>query len=261
MASFLVLGTMEVRTRSTVYRVGGAMKQTLLAALIAANNRPLTIDALAEELWGTTPPAKMENALQAQVSRIRRMLNRIEPDRRESRLVTTVSGYRLNVSWTEVDALSFAHTVEVIRERPRTNPRRDISDLRSALALWRGPVFGGSVGGPICQIAAAHYREIRTSALELLYDLELRMDNHARIIPELIEMVAENPTSEQFCSLLMVALYRSGRQTEALDVYRQLRRHLAEELGMEPSPVLRRYEKAILDHDPLLLNYRQPVGS
>ncbi|WP_018909048.1 BTAD domain-containing putative transcriptional regulator [Salinispora arenicola] len=252
MTSFLVLGTIEARTRTTVQRITGVMKQTLLAALIAANNRPVTIEALSEELWGPTPPAKMENALQAQVSRIRRLLNRLEPERPESRLITTVSSYRMMVSWSEVDVLSFERTVNVIQDRPCTDLRRDIRDLRSALELWRGPIFGGLTGGAICQAAAARYQQIRTTALELLYDRELRNGNQARIIPELMGLMAESPTSEQLCSLLMVALYRSGRQAEALEVYRHLRRHLADELGMETSPVLRRYEKAILDHDPLL---------
>lgn len=256
--SFLVLGTIEARTRTTVQRITGVMKQTLLAALIAANNRPVTIEALSEELWGPTPPAKMENALQAQVSRIRRLLNRLEPERPESRLITTVSSYRMMVSWSEVDVLSFERTVNVIQDRPCTDLRRDIRDLRSALELWRGPIFGGLTGGAICQAAAARYQQIRTTALELLYDRELRNGNQARIIPELMGLMAESPTSEQLCSLLMVALYRSGRQAEALEVYRHLRRHLADELGMETSPVLRRYEKAILDHDPLLFQQAAP---
>lgn len=253
MTSFFVLGAMEMRNRNHVVRVSGTMKQTLVAAFIAANNDLITVDALAEELWGTTPPLKMENALQAQISRIRRVLTAMEPDRREPRLVTSVSGYRFSVAWTEVDAMSFLHTVDVIRSRPRVDPYRDIADLRSALSLWRGPVFGGLTGGPLCRTTVARYDEARTTAHELLFDLELRVGNHARIVPELTELFAQNPMREQLCSLLMVALYRSGRQIEALEVYRELRKRIAEELGIEPSPILRRFEKAILDHDPLLL--------
>jgi len=253
MTSFFVLGAMEIRNRNHVVRVTGTMKQTLVAAFVAAHNELITVDTLAEELWGTTPPAKMENALQAQISRIRRMLGGIEPDRQDPRLVTSVSGYRFSLAWTEVDAMSFLHTVDVIRSRPRVDLFRDIADLRSALSLWRGPVFGGLTGGPLCQTTATRYTEARTTAHELLFDLELRVGNHARIVPELTELFAQNPMREQFCSLLMVALYRSGRQIEALEVYRQLRRRLADELGIEPSPILRRFEKAILDHDPLLL--------
>lgn len=253
MTIFLVLGAMELRTRRHTVQVRGVGKQTLLAAFLATGNKLVTVDVLAEELWGTTPPPKMENALQAQVSRLRRTMVRLEPERRTPRLTTAASGYRFAVEWTELDALSFLHTIDTIRNRPRTEPRRDVADLRSALALWRGPVFGGLTGGPLCQTAAARYEESRTAALELLYDLELRTGNHARVVPELTEIVAQAPMQEQFCSLLMVALYRSGRQTDALEIYRQLRQRLVDELGVEPSPVLRRYEKAILDHDPILV--------
>lgn len=260
MTSFLVLGAIEVCTRKQMVRITGTMKQTLLATLLAAHGRLVTIGALAEELWGNTPPAKMENALQAQISRIRRLLQRIEPDRNEARLVTNAAGYRLDVSWSELDASSFLHTVDTIRNRPRADLRRDIADLRAAINMWRGPVFGGLVGGPLCQTTAALYNEALKNAQEMLYDLELRVGNHAKIVPELTELLAQNPMGEQFCSLLMVALYRSGRQTDALEVHRQMRKRLAEELGIEPSPVLRRYEKAILDHDPILLHRSWPVG-
>jgi len=239
------------------------MRQTLLAAFLTAENKLVTVDTLAEELWGTAPPAKMENALQAQISRLRRTLARLEPARKEPRLTTTAAGYRFSVHWSELDALSFLQTVENIRVRGGADLRRDIAELRAALSLWRGPVFGGLLGGPMCQTASAKYQEARNTALEMLYDLELRSGSHAKIIPELTELVAQNAMQEQFCSLLMVALYRSGRQADALSVYRQLRYRFAEELGIEPSPVLRRYEKAILDHDPLLMriDYDAVAGS
>ncbi|WP_018348342.1 AfsR/SARP family transcriptional regulator [Longispora albida] len=261
MLNYLVLGSMEIRgPQDSIVRPAGTMRQTLLATFLAAGDKLVTIDALAEELWGTTPPSKMENALQAQVSRLRRTLAKLEPDRREPRLTTTASGYRLNVHWSELDAWSFLRTVEAIRNRAGTDLHRDIAELREALALWRGPIFGGLAGGPVCQTAAIKYAEARTTALELLYDLELKTGGHTRIIPELTELVAQNAMQEHFCSLLMVALYRSGRQIDALTVYRQLRYRLAEELGVEPSPVLRRYEKAILDHDPLLMRMEHQMA-
>jgi DNA-binding SARP family transcriptional activator len=229
------------------------MRQTLLAAFLAAEDKLVAIDLLAEELWGTTPPAKMENALQAQISRLRGALRRIEPERHEHRLSTSAAGYRFAVHWSEIDAASFVHTVDTIRARGGTDLNRDIADLRSALELWRGPVFGGLAGGLLCQTAAAKYDEARHTALEMLFDLELRNGAHAKVIPELAELVAQNPMQEQFCSLLMVALYRVGRQADALNVYRDLRCRFDAELGIEPSPVLRQYERAILNHDPLLM--------
>jgi DNA-binding SARP family transcriptional activator len=253
MSEFLVLGPMEIHHQNRVVRPRGPMLQTLLAAFLAAGGKLAMADALSEELWGATPPSKADNALQAQISRLRRTLGRLEPGREQPRLVTSVCGYQLRIDADELDAWTFLRTVDEIRDRTGGDPARDVADLRAALELWRGPVFGGLTGGPLCQTAAAKWEEARLNALDLLYDRELEVGEHARAIPELTELVAQNPLQEQFCRLLMVALYRSGRQTDALEVYRQLRHRLGDELGIDPSPVLRRYEQAILNHDPLLL--------
>jgi DNA-binding SARP family transcriptional activator len=252
MLSFLVLGSMELRTPVHTVRVRGLMQQTLLATFLAEADKLIPVDALTEELWGTTPPAKSENALQAQISRLRRSLARLEPDRKEPRVITRASGYQFSVHWSELDAWTFQHTVDAIRARAGADRKRDVAELRAALALWRGPVFGGLAAGSICQTAATKYEESRTAALGLLYELELDLGRHATIVPELTELLAQNPMYEQFCRLLMVALYRTGRQIDALNVYRRVRRRLADEFGMEPSPLLRRYEEAILNHDPFL---------
>jgi SARP family transcriptional regulator, regulator of embCAB operon len=234
------------------------MQQSLLAALLVAAGTLVTVDSLILELWGTTPPAKVENALQAQVSRIRRTLASIEPDRDASRVVTSTSGYLFTIDRGELDACVFLDTVDAIHARRgrgvSSNPQHDIESLRSALTHWRGPVFGGLTGGPLCQTAAAKYVESRNSALTLLFELELRVGGHERILPELTELYARNPSHEQFCMLLMRALYRSGRQLDALNVFRKYRHNLVETLGIEPSPALCQYERAILTHDPMLLN-------
>lgn len=258
MPVFSVLGTMEIQNGNRTLRPLGTMMQTLFASFLVEGDRIIRGDALTEELWGSTPPAKSGNALQAQVSRLRRLLAKAEPDRGALRLTANASGYRLSVHWAELDASTFQHKVDAIRIRSIIDPKRDVDDLREAMALWRGPVFGGLIGGPICQTASAKYEESKTAALELLYDVELKADGHTHIIPELTELVRKHPLREQFCSLLMVALYRSGRQIDALDAYHQLKRLLDEDLGVEPSPMLRSYEQAILSHDPLLM--RPPRG-
>jgi DNA-binding SARP family transcriptional activator len=252
MSEFLVLGPLEIHRQNRVVRPRGPMLQTLLAAFLAAGGKLVMADVLSEELWGATPPAKADNALQAQISRLRRTLARLEPERAEPRLTTSVCGYQLDVRPDELDAGSFLHTIDEIRDRTGSDAARDVADLRAALERWRGPVFGGLTGGPLCQTAVAKWEEARINALDLLYDRELEIGDHARAIPELTELVAQNPLQEEFCRLLMVALYRSGRQTDALEVYRQLRHRLGEDLGIDPSPVLRRYEEAILNHDPSL---------
>jgi DNA-binding SARP family transcriptional activator len=245
---------MEIRAHDHVTRPKGAMQQLLFATFMASANKLVTVDSLTEELWGTTPPQKTHNALQAQISRLRRSLVRVEPDPAALRITTAVSGYQLNVQPGELDAQVFVDTVEEIRVNAWADPHRDIADLRRALALWRGPVFGGIASGPLCRTAASKYEEARTAALELLYKTELRAGGHARIVPELTEMVAQNPLHEQFHRLLMVALYRSGRQIDALNTYRQFQRRLDDDLGIEPSPMLRWYERAILEHDPALMD-------
>jgi SARP family transcriptional regulator, regulator of embCAB operon len=258
MPVFYVLGSIEIRkSNNHVVRLGGTMQQTLLAALLVCGNTVVTVDSLIEELWGTTPPVKVENALQAQISRLRRSLARLEPERADSRLTTGISGYVLEVDRTELDAWDFLHTLDAIHtnvESDVSSIQEDIAHLRKALSLWRGPVFGGLAGGSICQTAAGRYREARNAALGLLYELELKSGGHAKILPELTELTAYNPLQEQFCMLLMLALYRSGRQTDALKSYRQFRHRLIDSLGIEPSPALRQYERAILTHDPILMS-------
>lgn len=257
MLLFSVLGSIEIVKQRVAVRLGGAMQQTLLAALLASGGSLVTVDSLILELWGTTPPNKVENALQAQISRVRRTLAAVEPEREGSRVVTNTSGYLFLFDRWELDAYLFLDTVDAIHARTGTGGpaelRQDIADLRGGLSRWRGPVFGGLTGGPICQTASTRYQEARNSALILLYDLELRAGGHERILPELTELYSRNPNHEQFCMLLMRALYRCGRQLDALTVYRQCRHNMIESQGIEPSPVLSQYERAILTHDPMLL--------
>lgn len=253
MLSFLVLGPMEIRAHRLTLMLKGVLQQTLLAALLASGERLVTVDALIEELWGPTPPSRTENALQAQVSRLRRSLARAEPESSGSRLITMTAGYQFSLNRAELDAATFLDSVSVIRARVGKNIHRDIADMREALTLWRGPAFGGISGGPICQAAIARYQECYATALVLLYELELQSGEHVKIVPELSELVARFPFQESFCELLMVALYRCGRQTDALVEARRLRGRLIEELGVEPSPSLRGLEKAILNHDSMLV--------
>ncbi|CAL9538439.1 AfsR/SARP family transcriptional regulator [Saccharothrix sp. NPDC042600] len=233
------------------------MQQTLLVALLMSGGTLLTVDVLMEELWGTTPPAKVANALHAQVSRLRRSLARLEADQSEPRLTTSPSGYVLRVDRSELDACVFVDTIDAIRARVDAglvaDPSACAAEVRASLAQWRGPVFGGLTGGLLCQTAAAKFAESRISALSLLYELEISSGHSAKVLPELTELFAQNSSQEQLCLLLMVALYRSGRQIDALDVYRKFRRVLADNLGIEPTPALQRYERAILAHDPILV--------
>ncbi|MFC4031605.1 BTAD domain-containing putative transcriptional regulator [Streptomyces polygonati] len=253
MLSFHVLGPIEIGSPRQTLRPRGPQQRTLLVVLLANARRLVPIESLIDELWGDKPPRHVENALQAHISRLRQQLALLESADGPSRLVTHPSGYRLMVADEEVDAAVLAAGVERIRSRPQDDdPAVTVRELRRMLELWRGPVFGGPVGGRLCRAAATRYEEMRLAALELLFDSELRNGDHVRIIPELQALLTEDFYKERFRQQLMVALYRSGRQADALAVYRELWRRLTDDLGLEPSPTMRDYERAILDQDPML---------
>jgi SARP family transcriptional regulator, regulator of embCAB operon len=231
--------------------INGTLQRTLLAVLLENETKPIPAEALMLELWAGSPPNQSENALQAHVSRLRRRLEAAADDR-PARLIVQSSGYRLLVDEDAVDATTFMRAFTRARMIADRDPAEAASQLRSALALWRGPAFGNIVGGPMCRAAAARYEAARMVALETLFDLELRIGRHADIIPTLRELVESTALNERFCEQLMIALYRSGQQTEALATYHRMRHRLDAELGVQPTRTLRNHEKAILAHDPSL---------
>jgi DNA-binding SARP family transcriptional activator len=251
-AKFNILGPVVVEARDRVVEIKGALRRILLIALLVAEGRLVPVESLIEELWASSPPQNVENALQAHVSRLRRSLELLEPERPVPRLELFSTGYRLAADPDEIDISAFLRALEEVRQNPAMAPQEAVRRLRSALSLWRGEPFGGVSGGQLCSLAAARYQESRTTALELLFDYELRLGRHSAIVPELSELVRAAPLNERLCEQLMVALYRSGRQTDALALYRQMRSRLNEELGVEPSPALQAYERAILGHHPIL---------
>jgi DNA-binding SARP family transcriptional activator len=250
---FSILGVMEIEAEGSRAEVQGAFQRTLLVALLVSEGRLVSTESLTYELWGEHPPRNSENALQAHISRLRRKLKTFEPDRPSERLMSSSSGYRLALADEELDAIQFMRTLREVHSQPLMDPDEAARKLRWALSLWQSPAFGGPSGGRICQAAATRYEEARHAVLELLYDYELRVGNHTKIIPELRELNESRSLNERLCEQLMVALYRAGRQTDALAVYRRMWSRLNDELGIEPSPTLQRYERAILAHDPLLL--------
>jgi DNA-binding SARP family transcriptional activator len=260
MLRYRVLGPIEIQAADRPLEIRGRFQRTLLAALLVNPGRLVMAHLLVSELWGDNPPGNAENALQAHVSRLRRKLAKAEPNRRTPRVVSLPSGYRLLAKPDEVDADRFMQTVTQVRARPDLDPREAIQLLRDALSLWRGPAFGGDLTGFICQAAAIRYEEHRASALALLFDKELQIGRHAQVIAELSEFVESESLNEGLCAQLMVALYRAGRQTDALALYRRVRARLADELGIEPCPTLRDCEHAILSHDPKLLVRAEPVA-
>ncbi|MEU6283482.1 BTAD domain-containing putative transcriptional regulator [Streptomyces sp. NPDC047028] len=252
MLRFSVLGALQIRTASGPAEISGDLQRTLVQTLLVSEGQPVSGEALVEEMWGESGPGHQANALQAHVSRLRRRLRELEPDRPASRVTIHPSGYRLGVGEGELDAAEF---IRAVRQAESSGPH-DAADtarlLGGALALWRGPVFGGFPGGTLCQLAGARYEEYRMRAMELRFDAELRLGHHSSVLAELSDAHTSHPLRERFCEQLMIALYGSGRQADALDVFRRMRRHLDDELGIQPSPALRKVESAILSHDPAL---------
>lgn len=262
--SFSILGTIGASTKSTILAIHGSMQQTLLATFLVSGETPLTVDVLIEELWGPAPPSKAENALHAQVSRLRRSLKGAdELADGTHRLLTTPAGYQFHLDPVELDAERFVAEATHVRSLIGTSwddeghLRDCVRKMRTLLAQWRGPIFGGLAGGWLCQTASTKYREARQSAQEFLYELEILTGSHSLMISQLTEAMARDPYHEKFCALLMVALYRSGRYNDALAMFRQFRDRMSADLGLEPSPDLRELERAVLSHNSGLAD---PIG-
>ncbi|MFC8831361.1 BTAD domain-containing putative transcriptional regulator [Streptomyces sp. NPDC057137] len=254
MLSFFVLGDLEVHSPHGTMALRGTIQRSLFQALLVSAGRVVTGEALIAELWDEDPPDGVTNALQAHASRLRKKLDSLEPHRATSRLVGHPHGYQLLLDEATLDADQFTAAVRRAREVTGGDPRTASAVLRTALATWRGPALGGAARGMLRRAVAARYEEYRIQAFELLFDNELALGRHTDILGELRAVCAENPLRERFYEQLMLALYRSGRQAEALETYRALWCRLSEELGIEPSPLLRRTEQAILRHDPPLLD-------
>ncbi|MFJ4920616.1 BTAD domain-containing putative transcriptional regulator [Streptomyces sp. NPDC088725] len=243
---------MEINTVSGPDEISGDLQRTLIQSLLVNEGHSISGDSLIEEMWGESVPDNQANALQAHISRLRRKLKRLEPDVPCQRLTMHPSGYRLAVREGELDAVEFVKAVRRAESAATSDPAGTAALLGDALSMWRGPVFGGFTGGTLCQLASVRYEEHRLRAMELRFDAELRLGRHATILAELRDAYSSYPLRERFCEQLMIALYRSGRQADALNFYRLVWQNLSDELGIEPSPALQRLEHAILSHNPHL---------
>ena len=247
---FRILGQLEVRRAKHALRLGSPKQRALLGFLILHANTPVSRDQLIDELWGDAAPATVRAALNVYLSRLRRLL---EYGDGEQPLVTEAAGYVLRVPPGQLDA----HRFEALLEQGR----RQLADgevepaavtLRSALALWRGQALADLAYEPFAQTEIARLEELQLAALEERFEAELALGRHDALAPELEALIAEYPYRERLRAQLMLALYRSGRQVEALEAYRRARRTLVDELGLEPGPRLQELEQAILRQDPSL---------
>ena len=239
---FRLLGPLEVAEHDRSLALGGVKQRSLLAVLLLHANEVVSADRLIDELWGDAPPPTAAKSLQVHVSRLRKELG-------EGRLATRAPGYVLHVDPSELDLARFE---QLVGEARTADPGGAAQKLRQALALWRGPALADLAYEPFAQAEIARLEELRLAALEQRIDADLATGRHAELVGELEALVAEHPLRERLRCQLMLALYRSARQAEALDAYREARRELSEELGLEPSEELKQLEQAILQHDPAL---------
>ncbi len=239
---FRLLGPLEVVERDRPVALGGAKQRSLLAVLLLHSNQVVSADRLIDELWGDAPPPTAAKSIQVHVSRLRKELG-------DGRVATRAPGYVLHVDPSELDLARFDQLVD---EASRADPKSAAEKLRQALALWRGPALADLAYEPFAQTEIARLEELRLAVLERRIDADLAAGRHAQLVGELEALAAEHPLRERLRCQLMLALYRSARQAEALDAYREARRALSEQLGLEPSEELKQLEQAILRHDPSL---------
>ncbi len=252
---FRILGPIEARLDDGPAALGAPKQRGLLALLLVHRRRVVTAEQLIDGLWGEAPPASALQSLQVYVHGLRRALG-------AERIETAGRGYRVVVEEDELDLDRFERTLERGRaalEASRTDDAVD--DLREALSLWRGPALADLPEETRRAAEAERLEELRLTALELRYDAELAGGRHDAVVAELETLTAEHPYRERFLEQRLVALYRCGRQTEALEVYRSAREVLAEELGLDPGPALQELERSILQQDPSLAAPEPPTRS
>ncbi|MEU9088390.1 BTAD domain-containing putative transcriptional regulator [Streptomyces sp. NPDC048357] len=258
---FGILGPLEVAGgtgptdtgQTTSYAPQAAKLRVVLGTLLVRANEVVSVESLIDELWPDAPPRTATTTLQVYVSHLRKTLQSADPENGREALVTRRPGYLLRVGADAVDSTAFE---ELSRRGHQALQAADFAAAaelqRRALALWRGPVLSDTPHGPVLEGAAVRLAEARTTALDERIRAELHLGLHRELVAELQELVAEHRMHEEFHTHLMVALYRCGRQAEALRVFTLLRETLVEELGIEPGPASSRLQRRILEGDPAL---------
>jgi DNA-binding SARP family transcriptional activator len=237
---FRILGPLEVVREHGPLRLGGPKQRATLAILLLNANRVVSVDRLADDLYSGAAPVTAVTQVQRQISELRKTLGD------ESIIETRSPGYVVRLEPDQLDLHRFERLTE---DAGREEARRAADLLREALGLWRGAPLADLAYEPFARPAVERLEEIRLAALEQRIEAELGLGRHAELTAELEQCVNEHPLRERFRAQLMLALYRSGRQAEALAVYRRTREKLVEEFGIEPTAALRRLEHAILAQD------------
>jgi predicted ATPase/DNA-binding SARP family transcriptional activator len=243
---YRVLGPLEVRDGERSLPLAGAKQRALLALLLVNAGRVVSRDRLIDELWGEQPPETAVTSLQGYVSRLRKLLP-------AETLLTRPPGYLLEIEPDDLDLRRFELLLAEGREALAQHDAEPAAQLlHEALALWRGPALAEFAFEPFAQAEIGRLEDLRLAAVEERIEADLALGRHAELIGELEALIAENPHRERLRGQLMLALYRSSRQAEALDAYKDARHALVDELGIEPGEKLQELEKLILTHDDSL---------
>ncbi len=245
---YRILGPLQALDSERPLALGGVRQRAVLALLLLHRNEAVNRDLLVDELWGEQPPPTAAKVLQNCISALRKEL----PGGAET-LRTVGGGYELRVSPDELDRDRFERLLAEGRAALAAGEVEEAADvLRRALALWHGPPLADFAYERFAQDEITRLEELQVAALEDRIDAELALGHHAELVPELEALVTRHPLRERLRSQLMLALYRSGRQAEALEAYRAARRALLAELGIEPGRALAELERMILAQDPSL---------
>jgi DNA-binding SARP family transcriptional activator len=247
-----ILGSLRLTDGERTTYIGARKVETLLAALLIRSDQVVPSSRLREEIWGGSPPKRASAAVHVYVSQLRKILAAARGA--DSPIVTRPPGYLLQLGPDdELDVHAFEARVRQGRAHIQEGRHEAACvALKSALAMWRGPALVGVSGGPTVGAFVAYLEDARVECVEIFMDAQLTMGRHRELVGKLQSLVTEYPLSEVFHRQLMLALYRSERQAEALKVYENARRVLQDELGLEPGQPLRDLQRAILTADPRL---------
>jgi DNA-binding SARP family transcriptional activator/WD40 repeat protein len=241
---FRVLGALEiVEDGDGAVALGGPKQRVILAHLLVRANTVIPTEVLIDEVWGEEPPDAVRNSLQAHASHLRKVLG-------PGRLEGSRAGYVLRAEPPEIDAHRFESLLRDAARLLPVDPKAAVAAFDDALSLWRGPAFGDLAGEPSIAVEAARLDELRLGAIEDRIEALLTIGEHASVTGELEALTARHPLRERLWEQLMLALYRAGRQADALAAFQRARETLAEELGIDPSPELRRLQERILQQSP-----------
>lgn len=259
---FRILGPLEVRSGGRALQIGGGKQRALLADLLLHHDEVVTTERLIDDLWGSSPPANATKTVQIHISRLRRALDAGARDEPEGeRIATRTGGYVIRVGPGELDLLRFERLLGEAGEARRAGaPEHAAERLTEGLALWRGPPLAELASHDFARAELARLEELRLVAVQERIELALEMGGHAEQVAELEALIAEHPYRERLRELSMLALYRSGRQADALAQYADARRVLTEDLGIEPGEGLRAIHAAVLRQDASLAAPPAPVA-